>query len=88
MIKLIYMKRMKLQKQNLKNAIMDLNGAHCASCAYTIEHLGRKIQGVEDILVNAGKQEIYVTYDGHTSSLEKISEVIQRLGYSAAVRRK
>ncbi len=88
MIKLNYMKRMKLQKQNLKNATMDLKGAHCASCAYTIEHLGRKIQGVEDILVNAGKQEIYVTYDGDTSSLEKISEVIQRLGYSAAVRRK
>ncbi len=88
MIKLTYMRKIKSQKQNLKNAIMDLNGARCASCAYAIEHLGRKIQGVEDILVDAGKQEIHVTYDGDPLSLEKITEVIQRLGHSATVRGK
>jgi copper chaperone CopZ len=82
------MKKMKSQKLNLKNATMDLKGAHCASCVYTIEHVGRKIQGIEDILVDAGKREIRVIYDGDPSSLEKITEVIQRLGYSAAVRGK
>ena len=82
------MKKIKPEKQNLKKATMDLKGAHCASCAYTIEHVGRKIKGVEDILVDAGKREIHVTYDGDSSSLEKITEVIQRLGYSAAVRGK
>ena len=80
------MKKIKPEKQNLKNATMNLKGAHCASCVYTIEHVGRKIQGVEDIHVDAGKREIHVTYDGDQSALEKIKEVIQRLGYSAAVR--
>ena len=58
------MKKNKLENKNLKNATMDLKGAHCASCVYTIEHVGRKIQGVEDIKVDAGKREIKVIYDG------------------------
>ena len=86
MIKLVYMRKMKSEKQNLKTATMDLKGAHCASCVYTIEHVGRKIKGIEDIFVDAGKREIRVTYDGDPLSLEKITDVIHRLGYSAALR--
>jgi hypothetical protein len=29
-------------KKQTKIVILDLKGAHCASCIYTIEHLGRK----------------------------------------------
>jgi copper chaperone CopZ len=69
-----------------KTAILDVNGANCASCVYAIEHLGRKIQGVTDIEVDAAHQEIHVRYAGNPGSLERISEVVRLLGYDAKVR--
>jgi copper chaperone CopZ len=69
-----------------KTAILDVNGANCASCAYAIEHLGRKVQGVSDIKVDAANQEIHVRYEGNPGSLERIGEVVRRLGYEAKVR--
>ena len=82
------MKKIKSEKQDLKSATMDLKGANCASCVYTIEHLGRKIKGIEDILVDPVRHEIRINYDGNPESLEKITDIIHRLGYSAAVRGK
>ena len=70
----------------VKSATMDLKGAHCASCAYTIEHLGRKIKGVKDVHVETGKQEIRVSYDGNPGSLERIVEIVKYLGYDASIR--
>lgn len=69
-----------------KTAILDVNGANCASCAYAIEHLGRKIQGVSDVRVDAATREIHVQYEGNPGSLERIAEVVRRLGYEARVR--
>jgi copper chaperone CopZ len=71
---------------NEKTAILDVTGANCASCVYAIEHLGRKIQGVSDVQVDAGRQEIRVQYSGNPGSLERIAEVVRRLGYDARVR--
>ena len=72
--------------QNTRSAIIDLKGARCASCAYTIEHLGRKVQGIEDIRVVSDKGEIHVRYGGNPGSLEKIVEIVNLIGYSAAIR--
>jgi copper chaperone CopZ len=69
-----------------KTAILDVDGANCASCAYAIEHLGRKIQGVTEIKVDAAHGEIHVRYGGNPGSLERISEIVSRLGYAAKVR--
>jgi Cu+-exporting ATPase len=69
-----------------KTAILDLKGAHCASCAYAIEHLGRKVQGVSGVTVDAAAQEIRVEYEGNPGSLEGIAEIVRRLGYEAQVR--
>ena len=69
-----------------KRAVLDLNGAHCASCAYTIEHLGRKVQGVRDIRVITDKGEVHVEYEGNPGSLERIVEIVKRIGYSASIR--
>ena len=69
-----------------KSAILDLDGAHCASCTYAIEHLGRKVQGVTDITVDAAQQEIRVEYEGNPGSLERIVEIVRRLGYEASIR--
>lgn len=69
-----------------KRATLDLEGAHCASCVYTIEHLGRKVQGVKDIRVDANVHEIDVLYEGNPGSLERIVEIVRALGYNASVR--
>jgi copper chaperone CopZ len=70
----------------IKKAVLDLEGAHCASCAYTIEHLGRKVQGVRDIRVVTDKREVHVAYEGNPGSLEKIVEIVKLIGYSATIR--
>jgi copper chaperone CopZ len=72
--------------QDTKKAIIDLKGARCASCAYTIEHLGRKVQGVKNVRVVSDQGEIHVQYDGNPGSLEKIVEIVNLIGYSATVR--
>lgn len=67
-------------------AILDVDGANCASCVYAIEHLGRKVEGVSDIFVDTRNQEIKVVYGGNPGSLERIAEIVRRLGYEARIR--
>jgi len=81
-----YIAGMENQAMQGKAAILDLNGATCASCVYAIEHLGRKVQGVTDIAVNAALKEIRVEYEGNPGSLERIAEIVHRLGYEATIR--
>ena len=69
-----------------KTAILDLEGAHCASCAFTIEHLGRKVQGVSAVTVDTAAHQVHVRYQGNPGSLERIAEIVRRLGYDAKVR--
>jgi copper chaperone CopZ len=69
-----------------QTAVLDLQGAHCASCAYTIEHAGRKVEGVHDVSVRAGKGEIEVVYEGDPASLERIVAIVKTLGYQARIR--
>ena len=69
-----------------KTAILDLNGANCASCVYAIEHVGRKVQGVSAVKVDAAQQKISVQYSGNPGSLERIAEIVRHLGYDAQIR--
>jgi copper chaperone CopZ len=71
---------------NEQTAILDVTGANCASCVFAIEHLGRKVQGVSDIRVDAARQEIHVHYEGNPGSLERIAQFVRQLGYEAKVR--
>ncbi|HDQ15199.1 MAG TPA: heavy-metal-associated domain-containing protein [Sediminispirochaeta sp.] len=69
---------------------LDLQGAHCASCAYSIERIGRKMNGVSDVRVDTSASRVEVSFadsdeDQQRSSLEKIIQVVRRLGYDAAV---
>jgi copper chaperone CopZ len=78
--------RKESKTKETSRAILDLKGAHCASCAYTIEHLGRKVEGVKDIRVVAATGEAHVQYEGNPGSLEKIVEIIRHIGYDASIR--
>jgi copper chaperone CopZ len=63
-------------------AVLATDGLRCASCAYAVERLGRKIAGVEEVRVDAATGTIRVTYDGDPASLRKISDIVARLGHS------
>jgi cation transport ATPase len=68
-----------------KRAIVSLKGADCPSCVYTIEHTGRKVEGVLDIAVSAIDHRVYVTYEGNPGSLERIAEIVRHIGYDAEI---
>jgi copper chaperone CopZ len=73
-------------KDDVKTAILDLEGADCASCAYAIEHTGRKVPGVSDVYVDINAAEARVEYTGNPGALEKITKIVRSLGYDARVR--
>ena len=74
-----------LERNDTKQAVLKLEGAHCASCVFTIEHAGRKVQGIGEVAVDVNKGEINVTYGGNAGSLERIKEIVHTLGYSAEI---
>ena len=71
---------------NRKKAVLDLIGASCTSCAIAIEHVGRRMPGVTDVFVDRGTSTIQVEYEGSPEVLDKICEVVDRIGYEANVR--
>ena len=67
-------------------AVLEVNGARCASCSFAIEHLGRKVPGVEEVRVYPDSQEIHVRYDGGPAVVGEIIRIVGRLGYEARLR--
>jgi copper chaperone CopZ len=78
----VYMGR---EKAANKSATILTDGANCPSCAYTIEHLGRKVQGVWAVEVDIARRSIRVEYEGTPGSLERIAEIVRLLGYNADI---
>ena len=74
------------EKESGKTAVLDLSGATCGSCVYTIEHVGRKISGISDVFVDVPTQKIYVEYNGDTTTLDSVVNLVRKLGYDASVR--
>ena len=79
---------MKEKQGETTRAVFDLDGASCMSCAYTIEHLGRRLDGVQDIYVDAKTKTIQLDYDPEQGreALQTIPEIVQRIGYNAVLR--
>jgi cation transport ATPase len=71
---------------NMETAILDLQGATCTSCSIGIEHMGRRIKGVENIDVHRGSGEIHLEWDGNPATVEKIQGFVQAIGYEATLR--
>ena len=74
-------------RQGSRCGVLDVDGADCPSCAFTIEKLGRRLPGVSEVRVDTARHEIRVDYDGAPATLERIAGIVARLGYSATVRR-
>ncbi len=77
---------MKNDLQGSRQGVLDVEGAHCPSCAFTLEKLGRRVPGVREVRVDVSRHETRVDYDGAPGTLERIAAIVGKLGYSATVR--
>ena len=71
-----------------KRALIDVDGATCTSCVYTIEHVGKKLKGVNDCYVDRNTSQIQLSYDGRDETLDEIVHLVDRIGYNAVVNQK
>jgi copper chaperone CopZ len=67
----------------MKRATFDLIGATCTSCSIGIEHMGRRIKGVEDIWVDRQSSTIHMDFDGNLATVDKITQFVKAIGYQA-----
>jgi copper chaperone CopZ len=67
----------------MKRATFELVGATCTSCSIGIEHMGRRIKGVEEIWVDRQTGTIYMDFDGNSATVDKITQFVQAIGYQA-----
>ncbi len=71
-----------------KKALIDVDGATCTSCVYTIEHVGAKINGVVDCYVDRNTSQIQLEYDGRDETIDEIVKLVDKIGYSAVLNSK
>lgn len=62
--------------------IFKIKGMHCASCAVIIEKTLQRAEGVTRVEVNYGTEAAKIIYDEEKISDEKLSKLIEPLGYS------
>ena len=70
----------------IHTAVLDLDGANCTSCVYTIEKVGRKFNGVSDIFVDRATQTINLEYNGDAGVIDQLVTIVDRIGYTATLR--
>ncbi len=76
------------QTPAIHTAVLDLDGATCTSCVYTIEKVGRKFNGISDIYVDRATQTINLEYNGDDGVIDQLVTVVDRIGYTAKLREK
>lgn len=70
-----------MEKTNLNEEIITLNGMHCKSCAELIENRLSMLKGVEKIKVSFPEEKAFVQFDPEIISLDLIKKEIESVGY-------
>ena len=73
----------KNKKDTLRTEKLTLLGATCPSCSHAIRHAGRRIDGVRSIEIDPVSKELSLEYEGDDAAVEKIRDIIRRLGYDS-----
>ncbi|MEI7481900.1 MAG: heavy metal translocating P-type ATPase [Elusimicrobiota bacterium] len=71
------------QKENLKKAVIPLEGVHCASCVERIESGLAGMPGIRGVSVHLPSRTAFLTYDPALVTTEGITLRIAELGYKA-----
>jgi len=64
-----------------EDAILQVEGMSCASCASGIEATLQNAEGVTGARVNFASGKVYATYDNSIITREKLAELISEMGY-------
>lgn len=75
-----------MSDKSMQHKTLDLEGANCTSCKIGIEHMGRRLKGVEDIYVDRENATIELDFDGNPETVDKIVQFVDRIGYVATPR--
>ena len=65
--------------------IFKIDGMHCSSCALSIDMDLEDLEGVVSAKTSYAKQLVEIEFDEEKIVVEKITEVIEKLGYSPSV---
>lgn len=65
----------------MTKVVLKVKGMHCTSCSVLIDKLISKQPGVISIQTNFGSEKTAIEFDETKISLEKIDELIHKLGY-------
>jgi copper ion binding protein len=61
---------------------IEVNGMTCEDCVQKVERGLSDIMGIDRVLADVEKGQVYVEYDPQEVQLRSMEETIQRLGYS------
>ncbi|MEG1616556.1 MAG: heavy metal translocating P-type ATPase [Bacteroidales bacterium] len=59
----------------------DIEGMHCASCAYRLQKHLRKLDGIREANVNLASESILLDYDPEKITLRTLTSEVQEMGY-------
>lgn len=65
----------------MEKKILSIMGMICVLCVRVIEKSVSKVEGVSNVLVNFVFEKFIVEFDESKVSIEKIKEVVERVGY-------
>jgi Cu+-exporting ATPase len=68
----------------MNKVILPITGMTCANCVATVERNVKKLDGVDEAVVNLVTEKATIGYDEKTLSIEKIIERIQGAGYGVS----
>ena len=58
---------------------------HCSSCIWLLENLYRLDKGIKRSTVNFLKREVHLVYNENETSIRKIAELLNKIGYSPQI---
>jgi Cu2+-exporting ATPase len=70
-----------VRRDRMREASLQIDGIHCAACAWLIENSLRQMSGMVEILVNPASARAELIYDPAQLTLSSILRCIHTLGY-------
>ncbi|MDO5570513.1 MAG: cation-translocating P-type ATPase [Bacteroidales bacterium] len=61
--------------------VFDIEGMHCASCAYRLQKQLNHINGVKNATVNLASESAVIDYQPEIVSYQQLSETVAKMGY-------
>ncbi len=68
-------------EQGLKQAYLSVGGITCAACVWLMEKHLEKIEGIEDVNINAASHRAVITFDSQRVRLSRVLEALNDIGY-------